>query len=89
MHPQFNPLSFDQANPLIAGLMQGQKFGQSMQRFPLEQEQMQLINAIKQIEAQYAPAMAKEGLTKAQQENQWYPQRSLNPKIFQDWQIKT
>jgi hypothetical protein len=73
MHPQFSPLSFEQANPLLAGLMQGQKFGQSMQRFPLEQEQMKLINAIKQVEAQYAPEMAKGNLLKLNQENQYNP----------------
>lgn len=76
-HPQFSPLSFEQANPLITGLMQGQQFGQQMQQFPLEQQYRQLINAIKGVEAEYAPAMAKEGLTKAQQENIW------NPKLWQ------
>jgi hypothetical protein len=51
-HPQFNPLSFDQANPLIAGLLKGQQFGQSMQQFPLKQE-------ILKTKAQYAPLTAQ------------------------------
>lgn len=36
MHPRFEPLSFEQANPFITALMQGQKFGQQAIGFPYE-----------------------------------------------------
>lgn len=46
--PMFQPLSFEQANPLLMGLQAGQQFGQNLQSFPLE-------NQIRKIQAQYAP----------------------------------
>lgn len=72
--PQFQPLSFEQANPLIAGLLQGQKFGQSMQQFPLEQEKLNLANIIAGVNAKYAEPMAEQGLIGVQQQNQYNPQ---------------
>jgi hypothetical protein len=45
-HPQFQPLSFEQANPIIMGLMQGQKFAQNMQQFPLEMEEKRIRNEV-------------------------------------------
>jgi hypothetical protein len=77
--PDWPHLSFAEANPWLTGaqagmnmLEQGQKFGQSQQLFPEQLKEAQLMNALKQVQAQYAKPMAEQGLLKAKQENQWY-----------------
>jgi len=74
--PDFQRISFDEANPLLVGAERGQKFMQSAIQFPQDMQAKMLANQIAQAQAKYAEPMAKEGLTAAQQQNQW------NPKIW-------
>ncbi len=65
--PKFDRISFDDANPALVGAERGQKLMQQFMSYPLElQKQI--------VAARYAEPMAKQGLTKAIQENQWNPQ---------------
>ncbi len=75
--PDFQRITFDEANPMLVGMERGQKLSQSAMMFPQDLKAKMLANQIAQAQAKYAEPMAKEGLTKAQQENQW------NPKIWQ------
>jgi hypothetical protein len=59
----FQLQSFDQANPLLAGLAAGQKLGQQHQMFPEDLRQKQLANAIAQVQANYADPMAQADLS--------------------------
>lgn len=74
--PDFGRISFDEANPMLVGAERGQKFMQSAIQFPQDMQAKILANQIAQVQARYAEPMAKEGLTAAQQQNQW------NPKIW-------
>jgi hypothetical protein len=75
--PDFQRISFNEANPGLVGAERGQNLMQNFMKFPQELQLAILQNKIKGAEAKYAEPMAKEGLTKAQQENEW------NPKIWQ------
>lgn len=75
--PDFQRISFDEANPLLAGMKQGQSMMQSNMMFPQDLQAKILANQIEQVKAQYAQPMAAQDLTKAQQANLW------NPKIWQ------
>lgn len=74
--PDFQRISFDEANPMLVGAERGQKFMQNAIQFPQDMQAKILANQIAQVQAKYADPMAKEGLTAAQQQNQW------NPKIW-------
>lgn len=74
--PDFQRISFDEANPMLVGAERGQKFMQNAIQFPQDMQTKILANQIAQVQAKYADPMAKEGLTAAQQANQW------NPKIW-------
>lgn len=73
--PDFGRISFEEANPMLKGLGVGQNLMQNFLKFPQELKAQQLANEIAKVQAQYAEPMAKEGLTKAQQENLWNPRR--------------
>ncbi len=75
--PDYQRISFDEANPMLMGLAKGQNLMQNFMQFPQELRAKILQNQIAAAQAKYAEPMAKEGLTHAQQENQW------NPKIWQ------
>jgi hypothetical protein len=75
--PDFQRISFDEANPMLVGMERGQKLGQSAMMFPQDMQAKILANQIAAVQAKYAEPMAGQALTKAQQENQW------NPKIWQ------
>jgi hypothetical protein len=75
--PDFQRISFDEANPWLQGMERGQKLTQNFMQFPQDLQAKILANQIAKVQAQYAEPMAKEGLTKAQQENIW------NPKVWQ------
>ncbi|MDD5211395.1 MAG: hypothetical protein PHV62_03205 [Sulfuricurvum sp.] len=75
--PDFQRISYDEANPLFKGIQQGMSIGQSAAMFPQDLQAKMLANQIAQVQAKYAEPMAAQGLTKAMQENQW------NPKIWQ------
>lgn len=75
--PDFQRISFDEANPWLVGAERGQKYMQSAMQFPQDLQSKILANQIAQVQAKYAEPMAAQGLTKAKQENEW------NPKIWQ------
>lgn len=75
--PDFQRISFDEANPWLVGAERGQKFAQSAIQFPLDMKSKMLANQIAEVQAQYAEPMAKQELTAKEQANQW------NPKIWQ------
>ncbi len=75
--PDFQPLSFDQANPFLTGMSKGQNMMQSFMKFPQDMQAQMLANEIQKVNAKYAEPMAQGNLTKLNQENQW------NPKIWQ------
>ena len=73
--PQFNRISFDEANPYITGLGKGQDLAQKFMMFPQDLQSKMLANQIAKVQAQYAKPMAEQGLIKQQQENKYNPQR--------------
>lgn len=75
--PDYQRISFDEANPFLTGVGRGQSLAQSFMQFPQDLQNKILANQISKVQAQYAEPMAKEGLTKAQQANLW------NPKLWQ------
>lgn len=78
--PDFGRISYDEANPLFKGMEQGQKLTQGFMQFPQDMQAKILANQIAQVQAKYAEPMAKEGLTAAQQQNQFNP-RIWNSEI--------
>jgi hypothetical protein len=74
--PDFQRISFDEANPWLVGAERGQKLAQSSMMFPQDMQSKILANQIAQVQAKYAEPMAKESLTAAQLQNMW------NPKIW-------
>lgn len=75
--PNFQRISFDEANPLLTGMNKGQDLMQQFMMFPQDMRAKILANQIAQVQAQYAQPMAKEALTAAQQQNQF------NPRIWE------
>jgi hypothetical protein len=74
--PDFQRISFDEANPMLVGAERGQKFTQSAMQFPQDLKAKMLANEIAQVQAKYAEPMAQGNLTSLNQANQW------NPKIW-------
>jgi hypothetical protein len=75
--PDFQRISFDEANPWLVGAERGQKLAQSSMMFPQDMQAKMLANQIAQVQAKYAEPMAQQSLTAAQLSNKW------NPKIWQ------
>lgn len=75
--PDFQRISFDEANPWLVGAERGQKFAQSSMQFPQDLMAKMLANQIAQVQAKYAEPITQQYLTKSIQANQW------NPKIWQ------
>jgi hypothetical protein len=76
--PNFQPLNFDETNPYLKGMGQGQNLMQGFMRFPQELQKLLYENQIKGTEAKYAEPMAQQGLIKEQQHNKYYPQDILS-----------
>lgn len=75
--PNFERISFDEANPLLSGMQRGQSLMQNFMQFPQELKAKILANEIAKIQAQYAEPMAQENLLGLKQQNQY------NPKIWE------
>ena len=75
--PEFNRISFDEANPLLMGIGRGQQLMQNFMQFPQDLRAKILANQIAQVQAQYAQPMAEQGLIKETQANQY------NPRIWE------
>lgn len=71
--PDFQRISFDEANPLMKGMSQGQQFMQNLLQFPQELQSKILANEIAKVQAKYAEPNAQASLTTAQQHNQFDP----------------
>lgn len=74
--PDFQRISFNEANPALVGAERGQALMQNFMQFPQDLQSKILANQIAAVQAQYAKPMAEGNLTKLNQENQW------NPKIW-------
>lgn len=75
--PDFQRISYDEANPLFKGMEQGQRLTQGFMAFPQDMQAKILANQIAQVQAKYAEPMAQGNLTKLNQENQY------NPRIWE------
>lgn len=71
--PDFNRISFDEANPYLTGVGKGQDMMQKFLQFPQELQKQILANQIASVNAKYAEPMAKGNLTKLNLENEWTP----------------
>lgn len=71
--PDFQRISFDEANPLLKGMDFGQKFTQNLLQFPQDLQQKILANEIAKVQAKYAEPNAQASLKTAQQHNQYDP----------------
>lgn len=71
--PDFQRISFDEANPWLVGMERGQKLAQSNMQFPQDMQAKILANQIQQVQAKYSEPNAKADLTTKQQHNQWDP----------------
>src|SRR5260221_13754567 len=73
--PDFQRISFDEANPMLMGMAKGQNLMQNFMQFPQDLQAKILANEIAKVQAKYAEPMAQGGLTKLLQENEYNPQR--------------
>jgi hypothetical protein len=71
--PDFQRISYDEANPLFKGMNQGQQFMQNLLQFPQDLQSKILANEIAKVQAKYAEPNAQASLTTAQQHNQYDP----------------
>jgi hypothetical protein len=71
--PDFQRISFDEANPWLVGAERGQKYMQSAIQFPQDIQAKILANQIAQVQAQYAQPMAEQGLLQSKQKTEWDP----------------
>jgi|GEM_PF-3512353 hypothetical protein len=71
--PDFQRISFDEANPWLVGAERGQKLTQSGMMFPQELQAKILANQIAQVQAKYAEPNAAAALKTAQQHNIFDP----------------
>jgi len=71
--PDFNRISFDEANPLLTGMSRGQQLMQNFMQFPQELRAKMWANQIAQVQAQYAQPMAEQGLLQAKQKTEYDP----------------
>lgn len=71
--PDFQRISFDEANPMLVGAERGMKLGQSAIMFPQDLQQKILANQIAQVQAKYAEPNAQASLKTAQQHNVYDP----------------
>lgn len=78
--PDFQRISFDEANPWLVGAERGQKFSQSAIQFPQDMRAKILANQIAAVNAKYAEPNAQAALTTAQQHNIFDP-RIWNSEI--------
>ena len=76
--PDFQRISFDEANPVLKGLSTGQDMMQKFLKFPQDLQAQILANEIAKVNAKYAEPMAQGNLTKLTQENQWNPIQDLH-----------
>lgn len=71
--PDFQRISFDEANPLLTGMSKGQNLMQNLLQFPQDLQSKILANEIAKVQAKYAEPNAQASLTTAQQHNQYDP----------------
>jgi hypothetical protein len=71
--PDFQRISYDEANPLFKGMNQGQQFMQNLLQFPQDLQSKILANEISKVQAKYAEPNAQAFLKTAQQHNQFDP----------------
>lgn len=71
--PDFQRISFDEANPMLTGMGKGQKMAQSFLQFPQDLQGKILANEIAKVQAKYAEPNAQAALKTAQQHNQFDP----------------
>lgn len=71
--PDFQRISFNEANPSLVGAERGQKLMQNFMQFPQDLRAKILANQIAQVQAKYAEPMAQGNLTKLNLENEWAP----------------
>lgn len=70
--PDFQRLSFDEANPFLVGAERGQKFTQNLLQFPQDLRAKMLANQIAAVQAKYAEPLTQADLEKAKLYNQYY-----------------
>lgn len=70
--PNFQAISFDQANPALQGAVQGQRLLQNTQALKASI----LANQIAKVKSAYAQPMAEQALIASKQTNEFYPQLS-------------
>lgn len=75
--PEYQRMSFDEANPMLVGMARGQNLMHNFLQFPQDLRSKVLANQIAQVQAKYAEPNAVEALQSAKLQNIW------NPKIWQ------
>ena len=71
--PDFQRISYDEANPLMKGMNQGQEYMQNLLKFPQDLQQKILANEISKVQAKYAEPNSAAALKTAQQHNMFDP----------------